>query len=39
VPNPKSDPIKLVLGIKIKMDAINSIIPEPILPKGSMPRD
>lgn len=32
VPNPKIAPNKVVLGIKIKIEAINSTIPEPILP-------
>ena len=32
VPNPKIAPNKVVLGIKIKTEAINSTIPEPILP-------
>ena len=37
VPNPKTAPSKVVLEIRIRTDAINSTIPEPILPKGSIP--
>lgn len=32
VTKPNKAPIKVVLGIKIKRETINSIIPEPILP-------
>ena len=37
VANPKTAPNSVVLGINIKMEAINSIIPEAILPNGSAP--
>ena len=37
VPAPNNAPSKVVLGISIKIEAINSTTPEPILPKGSMP--
>ncbi|MBC7523164.1 MAG: hypothetical protein H7239_01805 [Flavobacterium sp.] len=37
VPKPKIAPINVVLGIRIKIDAIASTIPDPILPKGSIP--
>ena len=32
VPIPKSAPSKVVLGIKINIEAINSTTPDPILP-------
>ncbi len=38
VPNPSNAPSKVVLGIKIKNEAISSTIPEPIRPKGSIPK-
>jgi hypothetical protein len=35
VPKPSSAPSKVVRGTKIRIDAINSITPEPIRPIGS----
>ena len=32
VPDPRIAPIRVVRGIKIKIEATNSTIPEPILP-------
>jgi hypothetical protein len=36
-PRPIKAPNKLVRGTKINMEAINSAIPVPILPQGSIP--
>ena len=37
VPTPIIAPSKVVRGINIKIEARSSTIPEPILPKGSIP--
>ncbi len=37
IPSPIKAPNKVVRGIKIKIAAINSAMPVPILPQGSMP--
>ena len=37
VPNPNKAPIHVVAGIRIKIEAINSTAPLPILPHGSAP--